>query len=70
MKELQQEIFSISGGNLAAFNTYVAIFTYPAAILTTVPIYIQFGEQLGEDLFNYIHPDPLGKMVYTEEDFK
>lgn len=32
-------------------------------------IYARLGSQIGEQLFNLMHPNPLGKMLYYPSDF-
>ncbi len=41
-----------------------------ASIVDSTEIYVRLGHQIGEQLFNVTHPNPLGKMIYDENDFK
>ncbi|MFO1259099.1 MAG: hypothetical protein U1E78_11910 [Gammaproteobacteria bacterium] len=69
-------LLDINGGVLQAvppvvraLETYAVVFGFPAAIITASQVYDDFGARIGENIFNATHPDPLGQMVYTMDDF-
>lgn len=51
-------------------NGSLVIDASQASIIDSTEVYIKLGHQIGEQMFNITHPDPLGKMVYTASDFK
>ncbi len=68
----QAEILIISGANPAyvVFGVGVATYTGAAAIVNATQTLNGFGNHIGEFIYNAINPDPLGKMVFSKEDFK
>lgn len=40
-----------------------------SSILLSTQVYANFGRELGEQIFNIAHPNPLGKMIYYPSDF-
>ena len=79
----EQHIKHVSGG-IAAKNIVealsIAIQVYEngslvidasqASIIDSTDVYVKLGHQIGEQMFNITHPNPLGKMIYTDSDFK
>lgn len=61
-------IEDVSGGYLAAVNTFVTVFGIPAAFMSSLEVYQGLGQQLGELLFEFTHKDVLGKMVFDFSD--
>ena len=72
MHQLEKSHFiEISCGNVAvAAGAGVAIYTGAAALIDSTQTLVEFGQNVGEHLFNLTHPDQLGQMIYTENDFK
>jgi hypothetical protein len=70
------EIPEINGGiigaappAIVAFETYAAVFGFPAVIIGAVNVYDDFGAGIGQQVFDATHPDQLGQMIYTKDDF-
>ncbi|MBI2791149.1 MAG: hypothetical protein HYX61_04250 [Gammaproteobacteria bacterium] len=64
---------AIVGGVLAPAIELVAVgvgvFETPILINAAITQYGQWGAQIGEGVFNATHPEVLGQMVYTIDDF-
>lgn len=67
------EIPEINGGILppaiVALETYAAVFGFPAVIIGAVSVYDDFGARIGQQAFDATHPNQLGQMIYTKDDF-
>ena len=60
----------VIGGIGASLATYNYLPDMISAFDSSTQIYAQWGEALSERFFEYNHPNQLGQMVYTIDDFR
>ncbi|MBS0288299.1 MAG: hypothetical protein JSR17_13465 [Proteobacteria bacterium] len=77
----QQQIENVSAGSvkniIEAVGMAVQVYEGTAfifdasqsSLVQSTAIYVNLGHQIGEQVFNITHPNPLGQMVYTANDF-
>jgi hypothetical protein len=63
-------LFLINGGNHSAIVVCASTYILASNILSAANNFANFGQQIGETTYNHLHPDVLGQMVYTPEDFQ